>query len=87
MTVSQIVNLLEGAARLPHITSITLIPNDDDDDQAGTDGDDSDNDENQLEPCKSMDRFGPGILNAMAEIDFLDEEDEELPDVTEVGLF
>ncbi len=87
MTVSQIVNLLEGAARLPPITSITLIPSDDKDDQAGTDGDDSDNDENQLEPYKSMDRFGPGILNAMAEIDFLDEEDEELPDVTEVGLF
>jgi hypothetical protein len=87
MTVRQIVNLLEGgSSRLPPITSITLIPNDDDD-QAGTDGDDSDNDENQLEPCKSMDRFGPGILNAMAEIDFLDEEDEELPDVTEVGLF
>ena len=30
-----------------------------------------------------MDRFGPCILNAMAEIDLLDEE-EELPDVTEV---
>jgi hypothetical protein len=87
MTVNQIVNLFEGEARLPLITSITLIPNDDEDDQAGTDEEDSDDDENQLEPCKSMDRFGAGILNAMAEIDFLDEEDEELPDVTEVGLF
>jgi hypothetical protein len=32
-----------------------------------------------------MDRFGRGILNSMAEIDFLDE-DEELPDVTEVSF-
>ncbi len=73
-------NILEGQVRLPEITSITLIPNDDD--QAGTD-EDSDDDEN-LEP-KSMDRFGRGILNVMAEIDFLDE-NEELPDVTEVNF-
>ncbi len=80
LTVYQISNILEGKVKLPEITSITLIPNDDN--QAGTD-EDSDDDEN-LEP-KSMDRFGRGILNSMAEIDFLDE-DEELPDVTEVSF-
>lgn len=69
-----------GEASLPQITSITLIPNDDD--QAGTDGD-SDDDDN-LQP-KSMDRFSAGILNAEAELDFLDE-DEDLPDVMEVGF-
>ncbi len=71
LTVYQISNILEGKVKLPEITSITLIPNDDN--QAGTD-EDSDYDEN-LEP-KSMDRFGRGILNSMAEIDFLDEDEE-----------
>ncbi len=82
LTVNEIANLLEDedeADPLPQISPITLIPKDH---GAETDGD-SDYGKT-LEP-KSINRFSPGILNAMAEIDFLDG-DEELPDITEVGV-
>ncbi len=71
--------MLEENAALPEISAITLIPNDDE--QAGTDGDSDD--EETMEP-KNINHFGPGILNAQAEIDFVDSQDDELPDVTEV---
>ena len=66
---------------LPEISSITLIPNSDEGDD--TDGDSDD--EETTEP-KSIDRFCPGILNSQAEIDFVDNENEELPDITQVFL-
>jgi hypothetical protein len=64
---------------LPEIASIVLIPNEDE--QAGSEGD-SDDDET-VEP-KDINRFSAGILNGQAEIDFVDDKDDELPDITEV---
>lgn len=72
----------EEQADLPEISSITLIPNMDEGDD--TDGDSDD--EETTEP-KSIDRFSAGVLNSQAEIDFVDNQDEELPDITQVHIF
>jgi hypothetical protein len=80
LTVLQIAAMLEEKAEkntLSEISSVTLIPNDDE--KADTDGDSDD--EETVEP-KNIDHFGPGILSSLAEVDFVN--DEELPDITEV---
>jgi hypothetical protein len=52
----------------------------------GDDTDGDSDDEETTEP-KSIDRFSAGVLNSQAEIDFVDNEDEELPDITQVHIF
>jgi hypothetical protein len=72
----------EEQADLPEISSITLIPNMDEGDD--TDGD---SDDKETTEPKSIDRFSAGVLNSQAEIDFVDNQDEELPDITQVHIF
>ncbi len=72
----------EEQADLPEISSITLIPNMD-----GGDDTDGDSDDEETTEPKSIDRFSAGVLNSQAEIDFVDNQDEELPDITQVHIF
>ncbi len=57
-------------------------PHPKDDNRVETDWDTDDND--TLEP-KSINRFGPGILDTMAEIDFLGG-DKNLPRINQIGF-
>ncbi len=83
LTVNQIAAMFEEEqADLPEISSITLIPNMDEGDD--TDGD---SDDKETTEPKSIDRFSAGVLNSQAEIDFVDNQDEELPDITQVHIF
>lgn len=68
----------EDQVDLPEASSITLIPNMDEGDD--TDGDSDD--EEMTEP-KSINRFGAGVINSQVEIDFVDNQEEELPDITQ----
>jgi hypothetical protein len=44
---------------------------------------DGDSDDEEMTEPKSINRFGAGVINSQVEIDFVDNQEEELPDITQ----